>query len=177
LALFCLKNRIATQHVFNGEIFDVRLDTVGHESGSQVTREVVEHPGGVCIACKPTPEEVFLVKQYRYSVNMELIELPAGRVDPGENRLEAAKRELIEEIGYRADTWKELPGLYTAPGFCDELLSCYMAQDITWVGIDPDEDEDITVMRVKISDAWQMVRDGKIHDCKTIAILGLLAHM
>jgi ADP-ribose pyrophosphatase len=174
LALFTVNDRLGTQQIFKGSIFDVRVDTIRIDDGRQFTREVVEHPGGVCIACKPAPDEILLIKQYRYSINQELIELPAGRVDPGEDRLEAAKRELIEETGYRADRWSELPHVYSAPGFCDELLSCYLAQDVSWVGTNPDEDEDISVIRVKLKEAWQMVLDRSIRDCKTVAILGVL---
>jgi ADP-ribose pyrophosphatase len=106
-----------------------------------------------------------------------LIEVPAGRVDPGEDRLAAAKRELIEETGYSANKWRELPPFYSAPGFCDELLSCYLAEDITWVGTNPDQDEEIAVIRVKLAEAWQMVLEGNIKDSKTIAALGMVCHM
>lgn len=174
MALFSVKDRIGSQNVFNGEIFDVRVDTIRPDDKREITREIVEHPGGVCIACKPTPNEILLIKQYRYSIDAELIELPAGRIDPGEERLTAAKRELIEETGWNAKTWEVLPAVFTAPGFCNELLSCYLATDVEWVGIDPDEDEEITVIRVTLDEAWKMVRDGKIQDCKTIAILGMV---
>jgi ADP-ribose pyrophosphatase len=171
--LFTVKDRVSTQQIHNGDIVGLRVDTVRSKDG-EVTREVVEHSGGVCIACKPSPDEVFLVKQYRYSVDQELLELPAGRVNPGEDRLEAAKRELIEEVGYRANSWTELPPFYTAPGFCNELLTCYLAEDLSWVGTDPDDDEEISVFKMKLDDAWQLVINREIRDCKTIAILGML---
>lgn len=176
MPLFTRKDVVGTKQIFNGHIFGVRLDTVKRTDGKEITREVVEHIGGVVMACQPTPDEILLIQQYRYPIDSDLIELPAGRVEKGEDRLAAAKRELIEETGFKANTWKDLPKMFSAPGFCDELLTCYLASDIEWVGNDPDEDEEIEVLRVTLKEAWQMVMDGKIIDCKTIAILGILSH-
>lgn len=174
MALFTVKDRVSTKPIFRGAIFDVRVDTIVSPNGKQFTREIVEHPGGVCIASKPSENEILLIKQYRYSIDEELIEIPAGRVDPGEDKLSAAKRELIEETGYSASTWHELPPIFSAPGFCNELLGCYLATDLTWVGINPDEDEDIQVIKVTLEEAWELVLNGTIRDAKTVAILGMI---
>lgn len=176
MVLITRKDSIATQDVFDGAIFSVHLDTVRTETGFEMTREVVHHNGGVVIACKPTPDEVLLIKQYRYSVDEELIELPAGRVNKDEDRLAAAKRELIEETGFKAESWTALPPMYSAPGFCDELLTCYLATDISWVGKNLDVDEETDVMRVSLKEAWQLVLNGKIKDAKTFALLGIVCH-
>lgn len=138
--------------------------------------ELVEHDGGVVIACKPSPDEILLIRQYRYPIDEELIELPAGRLNKGEDRLEAAKRELTEETGYRAEKWEELPPMFSAPGFCDELLTCYLATEIEWVGKNLDDDEWTDVFTVSLKEAWQLVLDRKVRDAKTIAILGQICH-
>jgi ADP-ribose pyrophosphatase len=176
LTLYTRKDTVDTKRIFDGQIFNVRLDTLRNQAGKQITREVVEHLGGVVIACKPSPNEVLLVKQYRYAIDRDLIELPAGRLNKGEDRLSAAKRELIEETGYEAKSWVELPAMFSAPGFCDELLTCYLASDISWVGKNLDEDEETDVMQISLTDAWQLVLDGKVTDAKTMAILGMICH-
>lgn len=176
MGLITRKDAIGSKRIFEGVIFKVRLDQVKRANGSTMDLELVEHSGGVVIACKPSPNEVMLIKQYRYAVDEELIELPAGRLELGEDRLAAAKRELIEETGYRAKTWEELPPMYTAPGFCDELLTCYLATDIEWVGKNLDEDEWTDVMTVTLQEAWQLVLDRKVRDSKTIAMLGVICH-
>jgi ADP-ribose pyrophosphatase len=174
LTLYTRKDTVDTDLIFDGQIFTVRLHKVRAESGKQATREVIEHPGGVVIACKPSPGEVLLIRQYRYAIDEELIELPAGRLDAGEDRLAAAKRELIEETGYEAADWVQLPDMFSAPGFCNELLSCYLATNIKWVGKNLDEDEETDVMQVTVDEAWRLVMSGKIRDAKTIAVLGVI---
>jgi ADP-ribose pyrophosphatase len=176
LGLITRKDAIGSQRVFDGQIFKVRVDEVRRNDGSTRTLEMVEHHGGVVIACKPTPDEVMLIKQYRYAIDEELIELPAGRLEIGEDRLAAAKRELIEETGYKAATWKELPPIFSAPGFCNELLTCYLATDIEWVGKNLDEDEWTDVVTLSLKEAWQWVLDWKIRDAKTVALLGVVCH-
>jgi ADP-ribose pyrophosphatase len=176
LGLITRKDAISSKQIFEGVIFNVRLDEVRRPNGSTMVLELVEHNGGVVIACKPKPDEVMLIKQYRYAIDEELIELPAGRLEIGEDRFECAKRELIEETGYRAETWEELPPIYSAPGFCNELLTCYLASDISWVGKNLDEDEWTDVVTVSLKDAWQMVLDRKIRDAKTVAVLAMICH-
>lgn len=176
MGLITRKDAIGSETIFEGVIFKVRLDKVRRTNGSTMTLELVEHNGGVVIACKPSPNEVMLIRQYRYPIDEELIELPAGRLEIGEDRLAAAKRELIEETGYEASNWTELPPIYTAPGFCNELLTCYLATDIKWVGKNLDEDEETDVITVSLKEAWQMVLDRKIRDSKTVAILGVVCH-
>jgi ADP-ribose pyrophosphatase len=174
LTLYTRKDTFDTTRIFEGHIFSVRVDQLRGQDGRQISREIVEHSGGVVIACKPSPDEVLLIRQYRYAIDRELIELPAGRLEKGEDRLAAAKRELIEETGYEAASWSELPDMFSAPGFCDELLTCYLATDIKWVGKNLDEDEETDVMKMTVAAAWQLVLDGKVRDAKTIAILGML---
>lgn len=174
MTLYTRQNLTGTTRIFEGVIFNVRKDSLKKEGFQPIEREIVEHNGGVVIACQPAPGKVILISQYRYPVDEELLELPAGRVEAGEDRLAAAQRELTEETGYLARKWKPLCQMYSAPGFCTEMLHFFQASDLEFKGINPDEDEEIDVREVNLEDAWQWVRQGKIRDAKTIAGLGLL---
>ncbi|MBY0356877.1 MAG: NUDIX hydrolase [Candidatus Obscuribacterales bacterium] len=174
MALYTRKHLLESQKVFSGHIFNVRKDYLSREGSGRIEREIVEHNGGVTIACQPKPGQILLAKQYRYSIDQELFELPAGRVEVGEDRLIAAKRELAEETGYWANNWREFAQLYPAPGFCNELLTLYLATDLEWRGTNPDHDEEIEIVTVSMSEAWQWALAGKITDAKTIAGLALL---
>lgn len=168
------KNRTQTKHIYRGNILSFRLDSLRLPTGKEITREIIEHNGGVVIAARPNPVEVILVEQYRYCIDEVLFELPAGRVEVGERPEVCAARELIEETGYRASKWKELANMYSAPGFCTELLHAYEASDLEFVGANPDEDEEIEIHTIPLSTAWEWVTTGKIRDAKTIAVLGML---
>lgn len=133
MALYTRQDTQTSKRIYEGGIINLREDTLKNSSGS-CTRAVVEHNGGVVIACQPEPGKVILIKQYRYSIDEELIELPAGRIEPGEIPLPCAQRELIEETGYKAENWQELCRMFTAPGFCDEILYLYLATGVTFVG-------------------------------------------
>ena len=176
MPLFTLKDRVDSKRVHEGDIINLRLDTVRLDTGAQVTREVVEHNGGVVIAAQPKKNSLILIRQYRYSVDEELIELPAGRLERGELPLPAAQRELREETGFHANTWVDLAPMFTAPGFCNEILYLYGASELTFVGKDLDEDEETEVLEVSLQDAWELVRAGKIRDAKTIAGIGLCSN-
>lgn len=176
MTLYTRKDTVDQTRIFSGRIFNVSLNKVRSQGSREVTCEVVEHNGGVVIACQPSAEEIFLIRQYRYAVDEELIELPAGRLNQGEDRLAAAKRELIEETGYEASHWEELPPMFSAPGFCTELLTAYRATDVKWVGKHLDEDEETDVFKATLKEAWSLVLDRKIRDAKTIAVLGVLCH-
>ena len=175
MALYTTKHKIGSERIFEGSIFSVRRDSLS-QSERTITREVVEHNGGVVIACQPEPNKIILIKQYRYPIDEELIELPAGRVELGEDRLLAAKRELTEETGYLAKDWSDLGHMFSAPGFCSELLSFYLAKDLEWSGKNLDEDEETDVLIVDLEEAWSWARAGKIRDAKTVAALGLVIH-
>lgn len=177
LTLYTRQHLIGTERIYEGVIFAVRKDSLKHpQSSTVIGRELVEHNGGVVIACQPAPGKVILINQYRYVVDEELIELPAGRVEPGEDRLAAAQRELTEETGYRARTWTLLSHMYSAPGFCTEMLTFFHATDLEWQGKNLDEDEETEVREFDLEEAWLWARQGKIRDAKTIAGLGLLIH-
>ena len=174
MALFTKKHTISSRRIHEGSIINLRIDQLRLEDGNTTTREVVEHPGGVVVICRPKPDHVVLIKQYRYSLDRELIELPAGRIDDGEEPLEAAKRELIEETGYQAKKWQSKGVFATAPGFCNELLHVYLASDVTVVERKLDDDEEIEVIALPIRQAWALATSGELIDTKTIAALALI---
>lgn len=165
---------VESNRIYEGHIINLRVDKVRLSDGKEATRELVEHNGGVVIACMPVPEQVVLISQYRYSVDEELYELPAGRIETREPPLSAAQRELTEETGYVASKWEEIAQMYTAPGFCNEILYLYRATDVHQVGQSLDDDEHAEVMLMDLKDAWNLVVSGKVRDAKTIAGLGLL---
>ena len=172
--LFTINDRIKSDKLYEGKIFDIRLDKLRSKEGVEVEREVVEHNGGVVVLAQPDEEKIILIKQYRYSLDKTIFELPAGRIEQGEDPKLAAQRELTEETGYRASSWDTLTELYSAPGFCTEILYLYRASDLEFKGknLDPDEETDVVIMDIK--DAWSMVLDGSIKDAKTVAGLALL---
>lgn len=174
MPVFKVAHKVDSKRIYEGDIVNFRVDTVRLEDGQETTRELVEHNGGVVIACQPTPDEIVLIRQYRYSVDEELLELPAGRIETGEEPLHAATRELIEETGYDAKAWRELVRMYTAPGFCNEMLYVFHASNVELVSKNLDYDEETEVIVLSIEDAWQLVLDGKIRDAKTVSGVGML---
>lgn len=174
MALVTRENSVGSRRIFNGKIISLRQDSLQLSEDTVVTREVIEHNGGVTIACQPRPEQIILVRQYRYPIDKELIELPAGRIERGEDPLACAKRELTEETGYTAGSWKEIGQFYSAPGYSDEKLYLYRASDVAFEGKRLDIDEETEVLILPLEEAWNLCLTGEIEDAKTIAGLALL---
>lgn len=157
--------------VYDGKVMTVIRDDVEVADGHKSFREVVLHSGGVVIAAMKNPQTILLVKQYRYPLKQTVYELPAGKLEVGENPDEACKRELEEETGYRAKNWKSLGYINTTPGICTEKLYLYLATDLEFVGEHPDEGEIIKCFEYKLSDVTDMINNGEINDAKTICTL------
>lgn len=157
--------------VYEGKVVTVIRDDVEVADGHKSFREVVLHSGGVVIAALKDEDTILLVKQYRYPLKKVNLELPAGKLEIGENPDEACKRELEEETGYQAKSWKSLGFINTTPGICTEKLYLYLAKDLEFVGEHPDEGEIIKCFEYKPADVFEMIKSGEINDAKTICTL------
>jgi ADP-ribose diphosphatase len=164
--------------VYKGPVFWITSDRVEEPSGVRVLREVVRHTGSVVVlATQDGPREplVLLERQYRYTANDVLWELPAGRIDKGEKALAAAKRELLEETGYTARSWKRILKFYASPGFVAETMTVFWARGLKAGPAQPEEDEVIEQDLIPLSKAVNMVLRGTIEDAKTISSVLWLA--
>jgi ADP-ribose pyrophosphatase len=162
---------VASERVFHGRVFDVRVDRVRYCDGAEHRLDIVEHPGSFTIVAMPSAGEVVLVKQYRHAVSKALWELPAGTAHPGEDPAAGAARELAEETGYRAERISPLCSLYATPGFCTEIMHFYLAQGLQAGEQMLDEDERIEVATFSRDEAWRLVAQGEIADMKTVLAL------
>ncbi len=133
--------------MFRGKVINLRVDEIALSGGRTTTREVVEYPGAVVVIALDSEGDVYLVRQWRHAISKLLLEFPAGGLEPGEEPLVAAKRELREEAGLEASHWTSLGHFFSSPGFANEILHVFLAQDLSVVEPDPDDDEDLQVVR------------------------------
>lgn len=164
---------VASQRVYEGRLINLRVDTVRLENGRLTKREIVEHPGAVAVVALDEDDNVILVRQFRKPTEKELLEIPAGTLEAGEEPIACARRELREETGYRAECLEQIGGLYTSPGFCTEYIRLYLATGLQKGLSSPEDDEAIKIIEVPLSDIPAMVSRGEICDGKSIA--GLLS--
>jgi 8-oxo-dGTP pyrophosphatase MutT (NUDIX family) len=160
---------ISSKTVFKGRVFNVDSDQVEEPGNVIVARQVVRHPGAIVVLAEDDSGRVLLERQYRYAANARLWELPAGRIEKGETKLAAAKRELLEETGFTATKWRPALSFYASPGFLDEVLHVFLAQGLIKGRARPEEDERIAIRFVPLKQAVRMTMSGKIIDSKTIA--------
>ncbi len=170
-----LEKTIQTKKIYDGKIINLRVDEVELPNGKTSMREIVEHPGAVAIVAITLEKKVLFVKQFRKAIEEELLEIPAGKLDQGEDPYDAAIRELEEESGYRAEALKKLGSIYTSPGFADEIIHIYLADRLIPTMQNPDEDEFLSVFQFTWEEIQQMIVTGEIKDAKTIT--GLLMVM
>jgi ADP-ribose pyrophosphatase len=173
---------ISSKLSFKGKVFKVYTDTIQEPDGAKTDRDVIRHNGSVVILAvddsletgNPKDPIIILERQYRHAVNQFLFELPAGSLEPNETPLAGAKREMIEETGFRARRWTLLTKYFASPGFLGEWMQIYLARDLRAGIAKPEPDEHIAIHRVPLSEAMAMIADNKIHDGKTL--IGLLLY-
>jgi len=169
---------LSSELAFKGRVFKVFTDTLLEPGGHRHIKDVVRHNGSVVMLAvdertNPADPDIVLERQYRHAAGQYLIELPAGSRNPGEAPLAAAKRELIEETGFRARRWTMLIRYFASPGFLGEWMQIYLARDIREGTAHPELDENLEVFRLPLSQAMKLIADGKIHDGKTLIGLSL----
>ncbi len=157
--------------IYDGKIIRVHVDDIELPDGNKAIREVVEHSGGVSVAALTENDELFFVRQYRYPFSRVLLELPAGKLEKGEDPLQAGIRELEEECGVKADKVISLGTVYPTVAYCSEIIYLYAATGLHHTSQHLDEDEFLSVEKIPLSKAVEMVMAGEISDAKTVALV------
>jgi ADP-ribose pyrophosphatase len=158
---------LGTRRIYEGRVINVRVDEVQYSNGHRGAIEVAEHRGGVAIIAQPAPGFIVLVHQYRPAIGQETWEVPAGKLEAGEDPEHCATRELIEETGYRAQRLRKLWSFFTAPGFSTERMHLFVAEGLTPGTQAPEEDESIELRTFSVDEAWRMAASDKLPDAKT----------
>lgn len=165
---------IATKRIFSGRIIDVQVDEVELPNGEKSIRELVKHPGAVAIIAVTAEERIVFVRQYRKALNKSIIEIPAGKLEHGEEPLTCAIRELEEETGYKSKQMRFVVSFYTSPGFADELIHIFYTDELEKGVVNMDEDEFVETVELTVAEALKLVESEEIHDAKTIFALQYL---
>ena len=163
-----LPKLLSSEVVYRGHIFNVELDQLEMVNGVLSRREILRHPGAVCMVPVDSDGNILMVTQYRHAVGRRLLELPAGTLEKGEDPLEAAARELQEEIGFRPGSIQAMGGFYVAPGYTSEFIHLYVCTDLEASRLDGDEDEDIEVERHSPEAVLAMIEAGTVCDAKSV---------
>ena len=167
---------VSTEEIFDGKVVKLRIDKVELPDGSLQTREVISHPGGVGVIAMDDDDNVLMVKQFRPGAKGVLLEIPAGKLEYGENPEECGRRELSEETGFIANEFSHLAKFYVTPAYCEEIINVYSAKNLVKTGQHLDDDEFLNVEKIPFDKLYEMVLAGEIEDAKTvIAVLKLKA--
>ncbi len=166
---------ISSSYVYSGHSIRLRLDKVALPSGKETVREVIEHNGAVVIVGMDDNNNVLLVRQFRHAAASDLLELPAGGIDPGETPDVTAMREMQEETGYIPGNLESLGGFYSAPGYASEYLHLFLATGLQPSKLIAEDTEEIEIIKLPLREALKLIRNGEIQDAKTIA--GLLLYL
>ncbi len=160
---------LSSRTIYDGRAVKLRVDNVQLPGGRKTTREIVEHADCVAIIAVDADDNVLLVKQFRTPVEKELLEIPAGGIDQGEDAETAVRREMQEETGYMPGRVERLGGFYSAPGYCTEYLHLYLATDLTQSQLHAEDTESIEVVRMPVREIHTLLTSGRICDAKSIA--------
>ena len=166
---------VSSKPAFDGRLLHVHVDTVRLPNGRTSTREMADHQGAIAVVPILPDGSIIFVKQYRYPLGTVMYEIPAGKIDPGEDKDACAVRELSEETGYEADHWQYLGAIATTPGFTNEIIYLYAATGLHSHSQHTDPDEFVAVEVVPHEKILPMIEDGTLYDAKTLAALGILA--
>jgi ADP-ribose pyrophosphatase len=166
---------LSSRYVYKGHNISLRVDNVVLPSGKETLREVVEHNGAVAVVALDDEKNVLLVRQFRHAAGKELLEIPAGGIDPGETPEETARREMQEETGFCPDRLELLGGFYSAPGYASEYLYLFLATELAPARLIAEDTEEIKLVRVPLNEAIELIKSGDIQDAKSIA--GLLYYL
>ncbi|MWC28390.1 NUDIX domain-containing protein [Paenibacillus sp. MMS18-CY102] len=158
---------LSSKQIFEGKIISLQVDTIELPDGGQATREIVRHPGAAAVLAL-LDDKMLVVEQFRKPLEKFQIEIPAGKLDPNEDPIVCAGRELEEETGYRATSLRPLSAFYTSPGFADEKLYVYLAEGLEKGKMNPDEDEYLRVEAITLEQALAYIAEGRISDAKTV---------
>ena len=170
-----VEKTLSSQLIYEGRAVKLRVDTVKMASGRETTREIVEHSDCVAIIAIDDNDNVLLVNQFRKPVDKELLEIPAGGIEPGEDPVTTVRREMSEETGYLPRKVERLGGFYSTPGYCTEYLYLYLATDLIPSQLYAEDTENIRLVRMPISQIPSLITSGRICDAKSIA--GLLTFL
>ena len=159
-----------SETIFHGKVFDVKVDEIEYNgTGNKASRQVAIHPGGAVILPVKDDGKIVLISQYRYPFNEVIYELPAGKLEKGEDPKDCATRELIEETGYSSNTITKLGKIFTTPGFCNEILHLYLAEDlIAGEHAREEGEEGMQMFEMTLDEIDKKIQDGEIVDAKTI---------
>ena len=164
------EHKLSSEMKFDGKLIKVTYD-VAEVNGKEAWREVVHHPGASAVVAIDEDNRIIMEKQFRYALNDYLLEIPAGKLDAGEDPLVCAKRELEEETGIIASEWISLGTIATSPGFCNEVIHLYVAKGLSKGEIHWDEDEYVEVERYRFDELLQRIKEEKIKDSKSLSTL------
>ncbi len=157
-----------TRNIYTGKVVTLNIDTVTLPNGATIDLETIRHPGAAAVVPVKDDGTVVLIRQFRHAAGGFIYEIPAGKLQPGEDPLHCASRELEEEVGYRASSFELLTSIFTAPGFADEVIHVYKATGLTTGRQQLDPDEVLDIIEMPLAEAVNKIEDGTIRDAKTI---------
>jgi ADP-ribose pyrophosphatase len=166
-----IETEISSTEIYRGELLHVFADRARMPDGKESTREWIHHPGAVVVLGVLDNGRLLFERQFRYPLRRVFLELPAGKIDHGEPPIDTARRELREETGYKAKTWRHIATVHPCIGYSDERIEIFLAQGLIYVGHERDHNEFIEVIELSLADAVASIRDGEITDGKTISAL------